>query len=593
MTIYVLIDDKLKLGGAKTYLEKNEKEFKKMNDDGWGVYFSVNDFDKERKTEKVTSIRYVYADMDIAKRGDGQSREQKQEKKQKLLKALLTYCEPTYIIDTSNGLQPLWELENKTVSEESKRQYVKVLKGIVAWSKTQGSAGDNVYDISRIVRLPGYYHHKEEPYLCEFIHKSKKKYALSELERIFPFSEKEYKPVTVDRTNLSLVDQAIDEIDFQELIIKAFKSTGRTASFDKQKRLVLDGRLTGTFQGKKDDGQFLASTSHEPYKGNKITAVADILSITNKEARKWILSEYHINYSNLKQTQKVEQLKSIPLKKDYKLRYTWGTRILDTSFAIIKRGHFVVAAAKSGSGKTTFVFDMACKNAVLGHKVLFLSLEMDEQDIKDDFGRKYAGITIEEEYDYKIPDRKQTAFQRKIDEINNIQNLTIKGIRRSGDIQWEDIETIVKENGETDLVFIDNLDLIGSQEKETDLDRQKRIVKSILNFTALTKIPIVLIHHYRKSMAGAKDKGLDEMSGSGKIRDGADRIIKITRNQDMLALYPEKYKSTIYLQKGRGYPEAIRDVYFIKGTFVDEAPPVEGSYQPSLEKSINIDDIEF
>jgi len=269
--------------------------------------------------------------------------------------------------------------------------------------------------------------------------------------------------------------------------------------------------------------------------------------------------------------------KSVPIKTDYPLRYTWGTRELDTSLAIIKRGHFVVVAAKASAGKTTFVFDMAVKNARLGHKTLFLSLEMDEQDILDDFGRKFAGITIEEEYDYKIPKDKQALYDKKVKELKETPNLTIKSIRRSGDTQWEDIVQGVKEHGETDLIFIDNLDLIGAKDKENDLDRQKRIVKEILKFTSQTKIPVVLIHHYRKTGTNSKDQGFDEMSGSGKIRDGADRIIKVMRNTNKEAEYPEKYKSTIHLQKGRGYPECSKEVYFIRGTFVD-IPPSEDYY---------------
>jgi len=572
MNIYVLIDDKLKLGGAKTFHEKNEVEFKKQNENGWGVYFAVNEFEKDRKTDQVTKLRYVYADIDIAKRGDGQTREQKQERKQKIYKALLEYCEPTHIIDTSNGLQPLWELEDQSVTEENKKQYVKILKGVVAWSVKQGSAGDNVYDISRIVRLPGYFHQKEEPYLCEFIHQSKKKYSYQELRDKFPFEEKEYKPQTVDRTNLSLIDKAIDEIDFQELIIKAFQSTGRQASFDKQKRLILDGRLTGTHQGKKDDGQFLASSSHEPFKGNKITATADILSISNKDARKWIIDEYHLDYSKLTVKKNVEtQLKEIKKKPKQEVidkRYTWGTRYLDTHFAIIKSSNFIVVGAKRSAGKTTYSFDMACKNALMGHKTLYVSLEMDTDDILDDFSRKYSGMTIEEEFDRKIPDYKIKAFDKKKKKLKETPNLILKGIRRSGNVEWETIKAIIKEQ-EVDIIFLDNLDLIAGRDKESDVERQKRIVKSIMSFTSENQIPIVLIHHYRKTGAN-KDHGMDELSGSGKIADGADRIIKISRNSDTNAEYPDKYRSDIFLQKGRGYPEWNASIYFIKGTFTDE-----------------------
>jgi len=259
----------------------------------------------------------------------------------------------------------------------------------------------------------------------------------------------------------------------------------------------------------------------------------------------------------------------VEIKNDYKLRYTWGTRCVDTKFAIIKRTDFIIIGAKRSSGKTTYTFDMACKNALLGHKVLYISLEMEEMDIKEDFARKRAGITVEEELDYKIPEDKKVRFQEKLDEFNRIENLYFAGIRRGGNADWNGLMAVVAQYKELDLIFIDNLDLIEGFTGENDNDRQKRIVKNILNFTSEKKVPIVLLHHYRKSGSSNNDKGMDELSGSGKISDGADRVVKIERNQDVNAEYPLKYESRLTLQKARGYSEAFAKIHFLDGTFID------------------------
>ena len=571
MNIFVLLNDKEPNLGARTYTEKKEQEFKELNNLGWGVYFAVNQFKERRKNDDIFLLRAVYADLDIAKKGDGQSREEKQKKKFVVLEALLDYCEPTKVIDTSNGLQPLWNLEDKSVSDENKKKYTQVIKGIVAWSKQYGCKADNVYDFARILRLPEYYHQKEEPYLCSLMHKSEKLYSYETLIEKFPFEEKVTPVLRQNDYILGPIDQAIQELDFQELIIRAFSSVGRKAEFDKTGRLKLDDRLTGTFQGRKDDRQYLASSSHEPFKGNKITAIADILGITNKEARKWIIDEYRLSYAGSKIKQMVKshlQNVKIIVKSLKKKRYTWGTRILDTSFAIIKPNNFIVAGSKRGTGKTTFTFDMACKNAILGHHVVYISLEMDTEDILSDFGRKYCGMTIEEELDDKIPEIKQKAFDRRVNEIKENKNLHIIGLRSAEGICWETIVEVLNQQEKTDIIFLDNLDMIAGNEKEQENDRQKRIVKNIMAFTSEKQIPFVLIHHYRKS--GNKDYGMDELSGSGKIADAADRVIKVAKCTDMEALYPENYASTIYLQKGRGYPECSKKIYFIKGTFCDD-----------------------
>lgn len=273
------------------------------------------------------------------------------------------------------------------------------------------------------------------------------------------------------------------------------------------------------------------------------------------------------------------------LRRDFvsEKRFTWGTDILNSSFAIIKDTDFIVFGAKRSAGKTTFAFDMAIKNARdLKHKVLFISLEMEKKDILDDFGRKHSGIAVEEEYELSVPDYKKTSYYKRLDEIEAIDTLIFRGIRRASDVTWEMLEALILAQP-VDLVFIDNLDRIAGNPGEADYERQKRITAGIMGFTSKNKIPIVLIHHYRKS--GKDDKGMDELAGSGKIADNADRVVRIMKNSDTEALYPEKYKSNIYLQKGRGYPECIREIYFIKGTFVDNPPP---EYTAPVQEALDV-----
>lgn len=280
----------------------------------------------------------------------------------------------------------------------------------------------------------------------------------------------------------------------------------------------------------------------------------------------------------------------IKIKDDYKLRYTWGSQLVDEKFAIIKRTDFIVIGAKRSSGKTTYSFDLAHKNARLGHKVLYISLEMEEMEIKEDFARKRAGITIKEELNYEIPEYKMDLYNKKLEELGSEKNLFFAGIRRGGNADWKGIMETINKYNELDLIIIDNLDLIEGIRGENDNERQKRIVKSILNLTSEYKIPLMMIHHYRKGNGSSSSDAMDELSGSGKIADGADRVLKITRNQDPDAVYPDKFKSRLYLQKARGYSEANADLYFIKGTFVDE-PPSEDKYNGTYREQDTISNL--
>jgi len=100
------------------------------------------------------------------------------------------------------------------------------------------------------------------------IHELNLSYTLDEIyrkvESYIPKQENYEKKINNDVEKIRQI-QEIENLDFQQVIIKAFGAVGRSASFDSKARLILDGRLTGTFQGKKDDKDYLASTSHEPF----------------------------------------------------------------------------------------------------------------------------------------------------------------------------------------------------------------------------------------------------------------------------------------------------------------------------------------
>ena len=574
--IYVLFHDKDKTKKLKIYQEINEPEFKQLNSDGWGVYFSVNLFNNgRRRKEDCAKLRYIFADLDIAKEGDGSTEQQRTNKKQKVISALYEKIIPTLIIDTKNGIQPLWKLEDGTIDKIP--EYENVIKGLIEWSKTIGCAGDAVQDCARILRLPGYLHQKGEPYLCEEKYKTDKSYKLEDIKKVFYKEEKKYEPVK-NNYPLNDVAQAVENIDIKELVIRAFQSVGRTAEFNNNQELVLDGRKTGTFQGRKDGGNFIASSSHEPFKGNRTTVVADILGVTNKEAYRWIIKEYDLNFDEIEKKKKIDSQLSTIKSKDNILsidkkekRYTWGTYRLDNEIAILKRGNLVVLGAKRNMGKTIFSFDMAVKNAKLGHRVLYISLEMEKREIIEALARKYANVTIPEEREYRIPPDKRGKMIKIINEINNLPNLIFEGARRAEGVILETVKKIMDDN-KADMVFIDNLDCINGNKGEDNNERQKKIVNLLMNYTSVKNIPIILIHHYRKG--NKNTSGMDEMAGSGKVADGADIIINLSRRSIEEAKadniqFPETNKTVLWVQKGRGYDDKAMEIYFINGTFKD------------------------
>jgi len=387
--VYVLINDKDKTKPVCTYYHEDKELFTQENQTGYGVYVTVNNFSATEQQMRIagvrtarniaflTKINAAFADLDIAKKGDGQARNVKESKKEALIFALYEVLPPSMIIDTSNGLQPLWRLKECVCDENYQARYVRVINKIIEWSKKHGAMGDAVKDVTRVLRLPGYYHVKEEPYMVTVKYRESFVYTLEDMEKAFGV-EPEIKKPEPKQTNTKLDDisRQIELLDFRNLIITAFASIGRQVSFDQSGHMIdTQGGTTGTFIGRKGNRDYLASSSHEPYQGNRITAVADIKGINNKEARKWIIEEY-----GLKSKPLISKLPVIEPKKTIGY-YSWGTKVLTETFAPIKRQTYGIIGAGTGTGKTTFCLNMALENCKLGHRVLYISLEMGTEEI--------------------------------------------------------------------------------------------------------------------------------------------------------------------------------------------------------------------
>ena len=119
--VYVFLDDKELGFPTKTKYEFNQEEFEGLNNAGYGVFCSVNSFDLTQPllpTEKtyrceahLSSLDYVYGDLDIAKHGDGQTDEQKKLKKEAKLQEILPFkptmvMAPTRVAQERRGSSP-------------------------------------------------------------------------------------------------------------------------------------------------------------------------------------------------------------------------------------------------------------------------------------------------------------------------------------------------------------------------------------------------------------------------------------------------------------------------------------------------------
>ena len=585
MEIYVLFNDKER-SAPKTFYSMDKEKFSELNSKNWWVYKAVNYFDAseeemnalaEKKNKKgitkrnkefLKKLRFVYADLDIAKTWEWISRQEKESRKNILKKALLEKCPPSFIIDTSNWIQPMWKINEESTSQETQKKYRQTIEWIIDRSRDYWWAWDAVKDVTRIMRVPWYYHMKEEPYMVTVSNKTEKEYDLDYLFKAFPKTKVEdvdYKPVNINSPSKQYDE--IDRIDFQEIIIRAFSYVGRSASFDRSWRLILDGRLTWTFQWRNKDRRYLASTSHEPFVWNAITAVADIINGSKKDAYARLIDEFDIpSYTEKKAKEKTkEEEKEMKenIKENYQhinsseKFYLWMNELLSRSpDKILKRWwtkfdwlmwwiypwRIYLVWADTWVGKSTFV-NAVCDNVQkTWNRVVRYSLEdsIEEKAMEEIFYMMNEIRKHEWKKPYH-PIRFQNWEYNKDEEfIRNLKDVwVIMWKKKVIDLDMKKPSINVKEMMElfreeidkwTRLFIIDHLHMFDFWETKERQDIQ--IHKTIMEMRSLIKnkkISLILIAHYKANIKSHKDSkpSKDRFRGSSSIKQLMNAIIQI------------------------------------------------------------------
>ncbi len=124
-------------------------QFIRLQGQGAGIFVTINQTDgKGRKTENIIGVRAVFVDLDGSPLGP-------------ILSASLT---PHLIIESSPGrYHAYW------IVEGIDREHFSLIQNQLI---TRYQADPKVHDLSRVMRLPGFLHQKQEPFLTKIIQES-------------------------------------------------------------------------------------------------------------------------------------------------------------------------------------------------------------------------------------------------------------------------------------------------------------------------------------------------------------------------------------------------------------------------------------
>lgn len=244
--LYAFFDDENAPKEKKVFKDTTWREANKLNEEGFGIYWSVNTFDGARRKENLKKFLGWYVEFD-----DGNKESQ--------AKRIREFTKPSLIIESKRGFQTYYFAKEETGIEN----YDDIMINHLIPNLNSDKA---VRDLSRVLRAPNFYHLKDpkNPFLCEIVYMSKKTYSEKEMMNLFPpknqrtidtivhtnYLKNDFKSFTND----SSLWARVYEMDSMQSLIRLsgsdavngevydFKPTGRNRF-----NIIVNGKITGCF----------------------------------------------------------------------------------------------------------------------------------------------------------------------------------------------------------------------------------------------------------------------------------------------------------------------------------------------------------
>jgi len=577
-------------------------KLQKLNSAGAGIFFTVNQFPGgKRSKELCAGVNAWFSECDTL------SIEQQMDM---LLKCPLI---PSMIVRSKKSLHAYWMAKDGT-----EKNFVRIQQGLIKYF--QGDPA--MKDISRVLRIPGYYHNKTaEPFMVEIIHVAEGlAYTEKEMMEAFPWeapvdsvqSTVNSKPFSNAGADITFWD-AISRVSNKEALTRMSGSAIVNSDILSFRKRATGGEYIDV-NGKPADAWLDGNGAIGSGKGGGPTWIQwlGFYGWNKSDIAKWAKD----NLADLIPTHLVEDRRAVtfsryqpPLKKtenavgNFKIDvttakdhvksvtdsfltppspFTWGTTELDKIMPAVEEGHYAIIFGQQGSGKTTFAFNMAMENAKKVPNVFFLTLEMSKDQLLRRYARDRAGVTKEQ---YRNRNFDTTIAEQFLKDLGDLK---LVGIDKGELYDVKKLEEMITTFG-VKMLYIDNLNKVKGAGKN-ELEQTQGVSEGILNLTRQYKIPIVLIHHANKPLneraskettevpKHAKFRGMSGMRGTNKTADDADIIVECARNiveksQAPILMADDMRQSamtSLSVYKDREFDSRFTtNVFYYRGNFYD------------------------
>ena len=172
------------------HLLRPNEPMAELNEDGWGIFWSVNLFAANRRLEALERLYAFYTEIDgIPKREQ--------------LSIIESNLQPSMIVESRAGYHVYWFCDE---SVKDVTRYTDAIRHRIC-PKMKGDK--RATDVCRVLRVPGFNNIKdpENPFPVKLVEKNGRQFTLEEIEEAFPLVESKIKRfiTKVNGSNLEII----------------------------------------------------------------------------------------------------------------------------------------------------------------------------------------------------------------------------------------------------------------------------------------------------------------------------------------------------------------------------------------------------
>lgn len=231
-----------------------------------------------------------------------------------------------------------------------------------------------------------------------------------------------------------------------------------------------------------------------------------------------------------------------------------GFRDIDRRLGGLVPGRLVIVGARPGVGKTSFAGAMAL-NVAHRAPVLFVSLEMSEQELLARFIATESGLNVERLTQRRLGEQELAHVDPAIDRLLSLPMViedngitTMVGVRAAA-------RKTLRKHGSLGLIVVDYLQLMTSSSRKVET-RQVEVAELSRGLKMLAKelaVPVVALSQLNRTLENRVEKvpTLSDLRESGAIEQDADQVLMLYRDELYDEFSTERGVAQVHVVKNR------------------------------------------